>query len=219
VEIKNYKGKIGLEDYFEQCRNFHGSMGPGLVLGGMMVDWALEAMEPSQIFNAVVETRKCLPDAVQILTKCSVGNGWLKILDWGKLAITLYDINTLVGARVHLDYEKVVRYPLVKAWALKEKLKTENPLEPLIDEMIKGGRDMLTCRKGLIGSIPEKLVPYEQPRLCSNCGEAFRCGSDNICQGCLEPFFQGGVISIQPTQLSKTENAHFQHSIVIRKSG
>jgi len=219
VEIKNHKGRIDLGDYFEQCRDFHGFMGPGLVLGGMMVDWALEAMEPSQIFNAVVETRKCLPDAVQILTKCSIGNGWLKILDWGKLAITIYDINTLMGARVHLDYEKVARYPLVKAWALKEKLKTENPLEPLIEEMIKGGRGMLTCRKGLIGSIPEKLVPYDQPRLCSNCGEAFRYGSDNICQGCLEPFFQGSVISIQPTQPSETENGHCQHSIVIRKSG
>lgn len=219
MEIKNYKGKIDLGEYFEQCRNFHGFMGPGLVLGGMMVDWALEAMEPSQIFNAVVETRKCLPDAVQILTKCSIGNGWLKILDWGKLAITLYDINTLVGARVHLDYEKVAGYPLVKAWALKEKLKTENPLEPLIEEMIKAGRNILACRKGLIGKIPEKLAPYEQPRLCSNCGEYFRNGSSNICQGCLKPFFQGSVISIQSSQLGKTENGHRQHSIVIRESG
>lgn len=190
MEINNHKGKIGLEDYFEQCRNFHGYLAPGLVLGGMMVDWALEAMEPSQVFNAVVETRKCFPDAVQILTRCSIGNGWLKILDWGKLAITLYDINTLVGARVHLDYKKVGRYPLVKAWALKEKPKRENPLEPLIEEMIKDGRNMLTCRKGIIRTIPEKLVPYDQPRLCSKCGETFRCGSDNICQGCLEPFFK-----------------------------
>jgi len=190
VKIKNYKGKIDLEDYFEQCRNFHGYLAPGLVLGGMMVDWALEAMESSQSFNAVVETRKCLPDAVQILTKCSIGNGWLEILDWGKLAITLYDINTLAGARVHLDHKKVARYPLVKAWALKEKPKRENPLEPLIEEMIKGGRNMLTCRKGIIGTIQQKPVPYDQPRLCSKCGEAFRCGSDNICQGCLKPFFK-----------------------------
>ena len=143
--INHYKGKITLEEYFERCMTFHGSLAPGLVVGGLMVDWALEVMGLAREFDAVVETRKCLPDAVQLLTKCSIGNGWLKILDWGKLAITLYDHHTREGVRLCLDYNRLDRYPCVKSWALQRRPKKENPLEPLIEEMVGAGRDMLTC--------------------------------------------------------------------------
>lgn len=189
MKIRNHKGQIDLEEYFERCIDFHGHLAPGLVLGCFMVDWLLEIMEPFRFLNAVVETKKCLPDVVQIMTKCSMGNGRLMILDWGKLAITLYEIHTLEGARVHLDSKKVCRYPLVLAWAMKEKPKKENPLKPLIDEMVMGGRDMLTCQKVIIRTIPEKGPSYSQPRFCSNCGEAFRGGSGSICQGCKNKFF------------------------------
>ena len=66
MKIRTHKGKISIETYLERCKDFHGNLAPGLVLGGIMVDWALEAVEPSYLLNAIVETRKCLPDAVQI---------------------------------------------------------------------------------------------------------------------------------------------------------
>ena len=187
-KLRSYRGKLAIEDYFEEVRRFHGHLAPGLVLGGFLVDWALEAVEPSEMLDAVVETRKCLPDAVQLLTKCSIGNGWMKILDWGKLAVSLYDAKTLRGARVRVDLEKLALYPLVKAWAMKEKAKGENPLDPLVEEMILAKRDILTCKAILIGHIPDQLAPYGQPRICSACGEAFRFGSGDICQAC-DPFF------------------------------
>jgi len=186
--INHYTGKITIDEYFERCRAFHGSLAPGLVAGGLMVDWALECMGLTREFDAVVETRKCLPDAVQLLTKCSIGNGWLKIMDWGKLAITMYDHHTREGTRVYLDCQKLDRYPRVKSWALHERSKKENPLEPLIEEMVRGGRDILTCQEVIINKISEKLAAYGQPRICSTCGEAYRSGSDAICQGCLQPF-------------------------------
>ena len=190
VFFRSYRGKIDLEDYFEEVRRFHGHLAPGLVLGGFMVDWALEAVEPSEMLDAVVETRKCLPDAVQLLTKCSIGNGWMKILDWGKLAITLYDIESLKGARVHVDLGKMGKYPRVRAWAMKEAAKKENPLEPLIEEMILAGRDILICKEVLIEQIPEHLAPYGRPRICSACGEAFRFGPGDACQACKTPFYK-----------------------------
>jgi formylmethanofuran dehydrogenase subunit E len=189
IRFRSYKGKIGLANYLEEVRRFHGGLAPGVVLGGFMVDWALEVMEPVEIVDAVVETRKCLPDAVQLLTKCSIGNGWLKILDWGKLALTLYDIEDFHGARVHVDIQKLDLFPLVKAWAMKEKDKKESPLEPLMEEMIHAGRDMLTCQQGIVGEIPDGLSAYDQPKICSGCGEAFRSGGKDMCQGCRKAFF------------------------------
>lgn len=193
MELRTHRGKIHLEAFFEEVRTFHGSLAPGVVLGGLMVDWALEETAPCEALDAVVETRKCLPDAVQLLTKCSIGNGWLRILDWGKLAITLYDIETLEGARVHLDLEKAERFPRIRAWAMKEVQKKENPLEPLIEEMISAGRDVLTCRKGVLQVIPNRPTKYFRPLICAECGEGFRYSEDSsggVCMACRRPFFK-----------------------------
>ena len=189
VEIYHTKGKISIEEYFERCKIFHGSLAPGLVLGGLMVDWILDEMGLSHEFDAVVETRKCLPDAVQLLTQCSVGNGWMQIMDWGKLAITLYGFHTREAMRVAFDYDKLDQYPLVDAWASKSKSKEKNPLEPLIDEMVRGGRNLFTSRRGSVGPLLPQGAPYGRRRVCSQCGEVFRFGSESVCQGCLEPFF------------------------------
>jgi formylmethanofuran dehydrogenase subunit E len=187
--LRCYRGEISLEDYFDKVVAFHGFLAPGVVLGGFMVDWAMEALGPCELLDAVVETRKCLPDAVQLLTPCSIGNGWLRILDWGKLVVTLYDKETLNGARVHLDLPKTGKYPKIKAWAMKEVPKKENPLEALVEEITHAGRDIFTCRIGVLKALPAALVHYGQPVLCRKCGEAFRFGRDGICMECKEPFF------------------------------
>jgi formylmethanofuran dehydrogenase subunit E len=188
VTLRSYQGRIAFEDYIHAVREFHGFPAPGVVLGGFMVDWAMEAMEGHELLDALVETRKCLPDAVQILTLCSIGNGWLRVLDWGKLAVTLYDKVTLEGARVHLDLEKARRFPLLGAWAMKEKAKDENPLEPLLDEIVRAGRDPLTCREIRLNGVPEGRMPYGDPKICPRCGEAYRYGPGGICEGCAQPF-------------------------------
>jgi formylmethanofuran dehydrogenase subunit E len=187
--LRTYQGKIPVEDYFHAVRDFHGFLAPGVVLGGLMVDWALETMAPSRLLDSVAETRKCLPDAVQLLTPCTVGNGWLRVLDWGKLALTLYDKETMEGARIHVDVHKMGPYPLLKSWAMKEKSRRDNPLEPLVDEILTAGRDVLTCTKGILERVPGRVALYGQPRLCFRCGEAFRYGSDTVCAGCPEPYF------------------------------
>jgi formylmethanofuran dehydrogenase subunit E len=188
VKLRSAMGMIDLEEYFERVRTFHGFLAPGTLLGGLMVDWALEEMEGCEILDALVETRKCLPDAVQLLTKCSTGNGWMRILDWGKLAVTLYDKETRRGARAYLDYQKLHAFPLTKAWAMKEKSKKENPLEPLIKEIIDAGRGVLSCRRVEIESVPRTVQEYGNPRICSGCGEPFRVGNEQTCVGCLHPY-------------------------------
>ncbi|MFW6180004.1 MAG: formylmethanofuran dehydrogenase subunit E family protein [Desulfohalobiaceae bacterium] len=41
------------------------------------------------MFEAVVESPKCLPDAIQLLSLCSVGNSWMKVYSLGRYALSL----------------------------------------------------------------------------------------------------------------------------------
>ena len=74
------------ETYTELVKSFHGHAAPGLITGGKMVDIALNNLPQDILFDAICETSNCLPDAIQLLTPCTIGNGWLKILRLGRLA-------------------------------------------------------------------------------------------------------------------------------------
>jgi hypothetical protein len=86
--------------------------------------------------------------------------------------------------------KKACEFTLLKAWAMKEGPKEENPLEPLIEEIVRAGREPLTCQKVIMGDIPDGLFTYHEPKVCSECGEAYRYGLGNRCQRCVEPFLE-----------------------------
>jgi len=65
------------DQYLDMVRAFHKHIAPGVVLGGLMVDLAYRSFPQGDIFDTISETRSCVPDAIQILTPCPVGNGWL----------------------------------------------------------------------------------------------------------------------------------------------
>ncbi|HPJ40559.1 MAG TPA: formylmethanofuran dehydrogenase subunit E family protein, partial [Spirochaetota bacterium] len=100
-------GPLTAEEYIEKGKSFHGSMAPGLLIGGFMVDYARKNLPGGEFFDVISETGHCLPDAVQLLTPCTIGNGWLKIIDTGRFAITFYDKSTGDGVRVYLDQKKL----------------------------------------------------------------------------------------------------------------
>jgi len=88
------------ECYLEMVKAFHGHVAPGMIFAGLMVDLAYRNLPPGEFFDAVCETRACLPDAIQILTPCTVGNGWLRIVDIGRFALSFYEKYTGDGVRV-----------------------------------------------------------------------------------------------------------------------
>ncbi|MDR2727356.1 MAG: formylmethanofuran dehydrogenase subunit E family protein, partial [Deltaproteobacteria bacterium] len=108
------------EEFKAQAAAFHGYPAPGLLLGGYMVAMAKRALPEGTLFEALIETKKCLPDAVQLLTLCSIGNGWMKVINLGKYAVSLFDKYSGEGFRVHLDTGKLAPYPEIRAWFLKE---------------------------------------------------------------------------------------------------
>ncbi len=107
VKIKDYT----FEEFVEVVRSFHGFEAVGILIGGFMVDEACRLLPQGRIFDALCETPKCLPDAIQLLTPCTIGNGWLTVVNVGRYALTLYDKETGDGVRVFLDPAKLAQFP------------------------------------------------------------------------------------------------------------
>ncbi|MFQ9867472.1 MAG: FmdE family protein [Bilophila wadsworthia] len=96
-------GSYTFQEFKRLAENFHGYAAPGLLIGGYMVEMAKARIPEGTLFEAVVETRKCLPDAVQLLTLCSAGNNWMKVHNLGRYAVSLFDKHTGEGVRVSVD--------------------------------------------------------------------------------------------------------------------
>ena len=96
-------GPYLFEEFKRFVENFHGYAAPGLLVGGYMVELAKRHLPEDTLFEAVVESRKCLPDAVQLLTLCSTGNNWMKVHNLGRYAVSLFDKHTGEGVRVSID--------------------------------------------------------------------------------------------------------------------
>ena len=172
-----------LQDFLSTIESFHGWKAPGLVLGGFMVDLAQEMMEPGVEADAIVETRHCLPDAIQIFTPCTIGNGWLKILDWDKFAISLYDRNERNGYRVWLDLEKMRSFPNLFNWYMRLAPKKDLPLEVLLETILDARRSVLSCRPILVTHYHQRQKKG-QIEVCPGCGEAYPALQGPECTAC-----------------------------------
>ena len=127
------------EDFLSTIQRFHGWIAPGVVIGGLMVDLAQEHIGPDVEADAIIETTRCLPDAIQLFTPCTYGNGWMKVVDWDKFALTLYNKKTLEGIRIWLDIEKSRRFPDVYNWYMRLASKEALPLDILLKSIEEAG--------------------------------------------------------------------------------
>lgn len=162
---------------------FHGWQAPGLVLGMYMVDLAKELVGAEVEADAVVETRHCLPDAVQLFTPCTVGNGWLKIVDWDQYALTLYDRRQKGGYRVWFDLQKAERFPRLYQWFMRQVPKQELPLEELLPVILAAGRQVLSSRAVVMTDLYRRCKK-NGINICPSCGEAFAARQGERCAAC-----------------------------------
>jgi formylmethanofuran dehydrogenase subunit E len=172
-----------LEHYLVALEEFHGWRAPGAVIGGFMVDLAQEGLPSGIEADALVETYHCLPDAVQLLTPCTFGNGWLKVLDWDKFALSLYDKKTLEGVRVWLDLAKARGFPEIYAWYMRLAPKKALPMEILLDRILAAGRTILSSAPVRITAFYEKKGKGEIA-VCSGCSEAYPARQGDPCLAC-----------------------------------
>lgn len=111
--------KIGLFDLAEYVKiagAFHGEETPELVIGGFMVETALAHLPEGGTYDVLCETTAGIPDAVQLLTPCTLGNGRLKIVDLGRCAVTVFEPHRGMGIRVYLNTEKLTAWPEIHTW-------------------------------------------------------------------------------------------------------
>jgi len=178
---------LSFEEYLEKIREFHGATAPGLALGGFMVSIAREYFNDERSFYAICESGQCLPDAVQLLTPCTWGNGRLKVLDIGRYAVVLYDKNNGKGVRVYLDTKALERWKTVKEWYFKEIPKAEQNLEALLGEMKRAGRDLYGIQKIKVDEKYLGKTKMGPTAVCMICGESYPVSHGSICRGCREP--------------------------------
>jgi formylmethanofuran dehydrogenase subunit E len=177
-------GPYSYDDYLSTVISFHGYAAPGLMMGGFMVDLALSHMPEGVLFDAVCETRSCLPDAIQLLTPCTVGNGWLQIVNLGRYAMSFYDKYQGDGIRVFVDTEKLRAWPAVEAWMLKLKPKKDQDTDLLLAQIREAGRALYDAQPIHIQSQYLKSRHKGRIAICSLCGEPFPADDGAICRGC-----------------------------------
>lgn len=169
------------EDYIQKLVEFHGNFAPGLLIGGFMVEIATQNMKQYEIYDAICESPACLPDAIQMLTPCTVGNGWLKIVDTGRFAIALYDKKTGKGVRVSLDASRLEPYPEIKKWFLRLIRKQEQDKDALIAQILHAGKDIYAVKDVIISeNYRGKHIP-SSIAFCSICGEAYPEIDGKVC--------------------------------------
>jgi len=177
-------GPYSIDQFIKAATKFHGYAAPGLVLGGFMVDAAMKALPDDILFDAISETSWCLPDAVQMLSACSVGNGWLKILNLGLYSVCLYDKFTGHGVRLWLDLDKVDSDSEIRTWLMKLKPKQEQDSPLLRRQIIEAGASICSMRDVQVK--PEQRIKRSKGTIipCPICGEPFPAQFGAICRSC-----------------------------------
>lgn len=88
---------LTLAEYTAQASR-KGPPRPGIILGIRMCILAMKLLEiedPSEYHRkliVVVETDRCLPDVIELVIGCRLGNRTLKFRDWGKMAASFVDL-------------------------------------------------------------------------------------------------------------------------------
>ncbi len=177
-------GPFTFEEYVEEVRRFHTYPAPGVILGGFMVQKAREQVPSGVLYNAVCETFSCLPDAIQLLTPCTIGNGRLKIVHLGHFALALYDKESGEGVRVGIDHKKLEPFTEIRSWLFKLKRKEEQDHDLLIEEIRVAGRHVLTVHSVCVHVQGLRLPKKKGIALCPICQEAYPAEYGPTCAGC-----------------------------------
>lgn len=184
-------GQYTKEEYYDKVLAFHGHAAPGVLIGGFLVTAAREqllAAHPDKdnlLFEVLCESAQCLPDAVQILTPCTIGNSWMRIQDDHVYAVALYDKYTGQGCRAWLDPKKLANFPITYEWFYKLKKKHEQDGDALRKEILDHGQDMVSTR--MIQMHADSFGKKQGKgaiATCPQCGEAYAAKDGECCPLC-----------------------------------
>jgi formylmethanofuran dehydrogenase subunit E len=177
-------GTYSFEEFLEVVESFHGHSAPGVLMGGFMVTYAMEGLPRDILVDAISETPICLPDAIQLLTPCTLGNGWLKVINLGRFALSLYEKYEGKGVRVFMDPAKLNGKKEIRNWLFKLVPKSEQDRDRLIAEIRDGGRSVLGISHVRVK--PQHLGKTKRGAIsnCTKCGEPYPENDGPVCLAC-----------------------------------
>ncbi|HDZ62514.1 MAG TPA: formylmethanofuran dehydrogenase [Nitrospirae bacterium] len=101
------KAAFNFEELLDESVKIHGHLCPGQVLGVRMSILGLKKTgikdpkgKDRKNIMVFVEIDRCATDAVQSVTGCSPGKRTLKLLDYGKMAVTYKNLKTGKAVRI-----------------------------------------------------------------------------------------------------------------------
>jgi formylmethanofuran dehydrogenase subunit E len=91
----------------KKAKEFHGEVCAGIILGTRMTVAGMKVLEMNPLEKnryliVYVENDRCVADAIQAITGCSLGHRTLKYLPYGKFAATFVDLKTGAAVRVSI---------------------------------------------------------------------------------------------------------------------
>jgi formylmethanofuran dehydrogenase subunit E len=169
------------EFYLKKAGDYHGHICSGIALGTKMTLAAMKALglDPAvKNKNLIVyaEIDRCMTDAVQVITGCSLGHRSLKHIDFGKFAATF----------VNLDTGKALRA------TIQESFDSHGPIEEVSRKIELTPDSEMVILQEVVVDIPKTDLPgHPQKRAyCSICGERIMDGREinrneqTICRAC-----------------------------------
>lgn len=132
-----------LDALLEKAKALHGDICSGIVMGTRITIAGMRAlgmdpMERNRDLIVFVEIDRCMSDAVQAITGCTLGHRTLKYLDYGRFAAIFYDSASRKAVRVasrrrsNTDRSVDLR-PIYKAMP-QEELLTVEEIDMALDE-------------------------------------------------------------------------------------
>lgn len=179
-------GSFRYDEYIEKVVAFHGSVAPGMIAGGYMVDLALESLPPGDFFDVICETSHCLPDAVQLLTPCTIGNGWLKIVSTGRFAVIFYEKYSGRGIRIFMDSTRLEQWDEIRTWFFRSTPKHQQNSGLLQKQLKEAGNTIYSIEQVQVkdGYLSNKERVFTAITLCPSCGEAYPENLGVPCPAC-----------------------------------
>lgn len=176
--------RFDIEEYIQVVQSFHGYTAPGVIIGGFMVNLAKSKIPEGVLFKAICETSACLPDAIQLLTPCTIGNDRLKIINLGRYALSLYNKEKGDGFRVFLEPKKLDHWSEIKNWFFKFKTKSEQNIELLLAQIKEAGETLCGIHPIRVRTEFLKKEKRGDIVVCPNCQEAYPVNDGEVCRGC-----------------------------------
>lgn len=175
---------MDFDQFVFDMEDFHGARAPGIIVGALMLDTVLENVAESPDLVFAVETLTCLPDAVQVLTSCTIGNGRLKVYDWGKFALSAYNRQLMRGLRTWIVPEAVARWPIIDGWFNRSRRVGDPPeFDDLVNAFFGARSELIGVRDVRIVS-DDPALENKKTGICEQCGESYNLKCGPVCSAC-----------------------------------